>query len=84
MTTNDSVFNGSIPEIYDEYLVPLIFEDYADDLADRVVSVTPTSVLELAAGSGVVTRALAPRLSPRHGHRFESEHAGSSFQCSAT
>jgi ubiquinone/menaquinone biosynthesis C-methylase UbiE len=64
VTTNDSVFNGSIPEIYDEYLVPLIFEDYADDLADRVVSVTPTSVLELAAGSGVVTRALAPRLSP--------------------
>lgn len=62
MTNSDTVFNGSIPEIYDEYLVPLIFEEYADDLADRVVSVAPTSVLELAAGSGVVTRALAPRL----------------------
>ena len=49
MSNADRVFDGSIPEIYDEYLVPLIFEDYADDLADRIISVTPTSVLELAA-----------------------------------
>ena len=49
MSNADRVFNGAIPEIYDEYLVPLIFEDYADDLADRIISVTPTSVLELAA-----------------------------------
>ena len=49
MSNADRVFNGSIPEIYDEYLVPLIFEDYADDLANRIISVTPTSVLELAA-----------------------------------
>ena len=62
MSHNDAVFNGSIPEIYDEYLVPMIFEEYADDLADRVVSAEPASVLELAAGSGVVTRAVAPRL----------------------
>jgi ubiquinone/menaquinone biosynthesis C-methylase UbiE len=62
MSNNDAVFNGSIPEIYDEYLVPMIFEEYADDLADRVVSAEPASVLELAAGSGVVTRAVAPRL----------------------
>ena len=64
MTNTDAVFNGSIPEIYDEYLVPMIFEEYADDLAERVVSNEPASVLELAAGSGVVTRALAPKLSP--------------------
>lgn len=49
MSNVDRVFDGSIPEIYDEYLVPLIFEDYADDLPDRVISVTATSVLELAA-----------------------------------
>ena len=49
MSNANRVFDGSIPEIYDEYLVPLIFEDYADDLADRIISVTPTSVLELAA-----------------------------------
>ena len=42
--------------------MPLIFEAYADDLAERIASVAPTSALELAAGSGVVTRALAPRL----------------------
>jgi ubiquinone/menaquinone biosynthesis C-methylase UbiE len=63
LTSGDTVFSGSIPEIYDEYLVPLIFEEYADDLASRVVSTEPDSVLEIAAGSGVVTRALAPRLS---------------------
>jgi len=62
VTNSDTVFDGSIPEIYDEYLIPLIFEEYADDLADRVVSVAPTPVLELAAGSGVVTRALARKL----------------------
>lgn len=63
MTSGDRVFDGSIPEIYDEYLVPLIFEEYADDIAARVASTNPDSVLEIAAGSGVVTRALAPRLS---------------------
>ena len=62
MSNNDAVFNRSIPEIYDEYLAPMIFEEYADDLADRVVSAEPASVLELVAGSGVVTRAVAPRL----------------------
>ncbi len=60
----DSVFVGSIPEIYDTYLVPLIFEPYAADLADRTAAIGPDSVLELAAGSGVATRAIAPALMP--------------------
>ena len=64
MTGLDKDFIGSIPEIYDRYLVPLIFETYADDLAGRVSALNPLSVLETAAGSGVVTRALATRLSP--------------------
>jgi ubiquinone/menaquinone biosynthesis C-methylase UbiE len=64
MTDRDKDFVGSIPEIYDEYLVPLIFESYAEDLAARVHSLTPASVLETAAGSGVVSRALASRLPP--------------------
>lgn len=63
MTESDSVFGGSIPEIYDTYLVPLIFQSFAEDLAERVGNLSPNSVLETAAGSGVVTRALAPRLS---------------------
>ncbi len=62
MTESDKGFAGSIPEIYDTYLVPLIFEVYANDLAERVATLAPRRVLETAAGSGVVTRALASRL----------------------
>jgi SAM-dependent methyltransferase len=59
---SDVVFAGSIPRLYESYLVPLIFQPYADDLADRLVKGEATSVLELAAGTGVVTRAMADRL----------------------
>lgn len=59
MTHVDSSFIGSIPDIYDSHLVPLIFKSYADDLADRVRALNPQSVLEIAAGSGVVSRAMA-------------------------
>ena len=62
MSAEDKVFAGSIPEIYDTYLVPLIFEAYAEDLARRVIAGSSGAVLETAAGSGVVTRALAARL----------------------
>ena len=44
-------------------LVPLIFESFAQDIAQRVAALSPSTILETAAGSGVVTRALAPRLS---------------------
>lgn len=62
MSDTDKLFAGSIPEIYDTYLVPLIFEPYAADLARRVTDGPCANVLETAAGSGVVTRALAARL----------------------
>ena len=62
MTDGDKLFSGSIPEVYDTYLVPLIFEEFARDLAQRAVALAPDAVLETAAGSGVVTRALAPGL----------------------
>jgi ubiquinone/menaquinone biosynthesis C-methylase UbiE len=62
MSGSDKVFQGSIPSIYEDYLVPLIFEGFAEDLARRVAALSPKSVLETAAGTGVVTRALAPRL----------------------
>src|SRR5580704_8121687 len=62
MSETDKVFAGSIPENYDRYMVPLIFEPYAADIARRAASLSPSAVLETAAGSGVVTRALAPRL----------------------
>ncbi|MEU3460495.1 class I SAM-dependent methyltransferase [Streptomyces sp. NPDC006733] len=62
VTGCDAVFAGSIPEFYDEYLVPLIFEPYAEDLARRVANLAPAQVLEIAAGTGVVTRAVARAL----------------------
>src|SRR6266545_5715414 len=62
MVATDKLFAGSIPEIYDRLLVPLIFESYALDLAQRVVKAEPQDVLETAAGSGVVTRTMASRL----------------------
>lgn len=64
MSSSDKNFTGSIPEVYDDFLVPLIFETYAQDMAQRVAEIAPSAVLETAAGSGVVTRALAPLLAP--------------------
>src|SRR5215467_646586 len=63
--TTDKVFAGSVPEIYDRLMVPLIFEPYALDLAERVSKAAPGHVLETAAGTGVLTRAMASRL-PAH------------------
>ena len=65
MLETDKVFAGSIPENYDRHMVPLIFEPYAVDLAQRAAAFSPVAVLEIAAGTGVVTRALAPKLSSR-------------------
>ncbi|MGE0094549.1 MAG: class I SAM-dependent methyltransferase [Alphaproteobacteria bacterium] len=65
MAATDKLFSGSIPEIYDRLLVPLIFEPYALDLARRLAEIGPLAVLEIAAGTGVLTRAIAARL-PAH------------------
>jgi ubiquinone/menaquinone biosynthesis C-methylase UbiE len=62
MSELDKLFAGSIPENYDRHMVPLIFEPFAADLAQRAAALSPSAVLETAAGSGVLTRALAPRL----------------------
>lgn len=62
MMETDRLFVGPIPEIYDRYLGPLFFEPYANDLAARLAAHTPARVLEIAAGTGVATRALATAL----------------------
>ncbi len=62
MNKADKSFAGSIPKLYDDYLVPLIFQVYASDLAGRAAALSPEAVLEIASGSGVVARALAPQL----------------------
>jgi SAM-dependent methyltransferase len=60
----DSVFAGTVPRIYDSYLVPLIFQSYAIDIARRLSQNPPARVLEIACGTGVATRALAAALPP--------------------
>ena len=62
MATTDTKFVGSIPEIYDRYFVPLIFEPYATDLARRLAALGPQRILEIAAGTGAATRAVAAAL----------------------
>ena len=59
------IFSRSMPEVYDTHLVPLIFAPYAADLAARLAPRRLGAVLETAAGSGAVTRALAAAL-PGH------------------
>ena len=62
MTDSDKVFAGSIPALYERYLVPMIFAQYAADLVCRLVELKPRRILEIAAGTGVVTRAMADAL----------------------
>jgi len=59
ISESDKKFVGSIPKLYETYLVPLIFEPYAADLASRLSVKAGGRVLEIAAGTGVVTRALS-------------------------
>jgi ubiquinone/menaquinone biosynthesis C-methylase UbiE len=56
--SNDASFVGNIPEHYDRGLVPIFFVDYAADVARRAAASSPARVLEIAAGTGVVTRQL--------------------------
>jgi SAM-dependent methyltransferase len=59
MPDPDKTFAGAIPNLYETHLVPLIFAPYAADLAQRIGALGPSRILEVAAGTGVVTRALA-------------------------
>lgn len=50
-------FVGSVPENYDRHLGPLFFEPYAADLVARLALPSrPSTILELACGTGIVTR----------------------------
>jgi SAM-dependent methyltransferase len=59
MASTDSAFAGSIPEFYHRCLGPFLFEPYAEDLAERARALAPRRILETAAGTGIVTTALA-------------------------
>jgi SAM-dependent methyltransferase len=56
------VWEADMSAAYDEYLVPAVFRPYAEDLAARVARHKPRAVLELAAGTGVLTRAMMASL----------------------
>jgi SAM-dependent methyltransferase len=55
---SDLLFAGALPELYDRHLVPLIFDAYAADLVARLRNPDIGSILEVAAGTGAVTRAM--------------------------
>jgi len=58
MSETDKIFAGPIPALYDRYLGSMIFERYAVDLAARFGDLVEGRLLELAVGTGIVTRAL--------------------------
>lgn len=62
MQATDAKFSGSIPELYDRYLGPMLFEPYAEDLARRLSVLQRGTLVEVAAGTGIVTRALRAAL----------------------
>jgi len=62
MSNDAAGFTGSIPQHYDQGLGPIIFVDYAADIAQRVADGNPARVLETAAGTGIVTRKLRDAL----------------------
>lgn len=88
----DRIFAHSTPALYDRYMGPLLFEPYAKLVAERCAFLQPDRILEIAAGTGIVTRAVhrsAPRaelvatdINPKMlefaAHALTSEHV--SFQ----
>jgi len=64
MSDQHTAFIGSIPENYDRYLGPALFEPFACDMVERLNVPESASVLELACGTGIVTRRLRDRLPP--------------------
>lgn len=64
MSEQHAAFIGAVPENYDRYLGPALFEPYAKDIVERLHVPDGASVLELACGTGIVTRRLRDHLAP--------------------
>jgi ubiquinone/menaquinone biosynthesis C-methylase UbiE len=58
VASSDPVFSGTIAAIYDRFMVPLVFQPYAELVAGRAAQLEPRRILETAAGTGVVTEAM--------------------------
>lgn len=52
-------FTGSVPEKYDKYLGPFLFEHFAAVLADKLIQYKPSKILDIACGTGIVTKKIA-------------------------
>jgi ubiquinone/menaquinone biosynthesis C-methylase UbiE len=59
LTETDTAFDHSTPSLYDRYMGPLLFEPYANLVAERSALLRPARILETAAGTGIVTRAVS-------------------------
>ena len=57
----NQLFSHEIPKLYDRYAVPIFFEGYAEDIANRLAPYNPKVILEIASGTGAVTRALSSK-----------------------
>ncbi len=64
MTESHQFFRGSIPENYERYLGPMLFEAFGNDMARRAAAIGPNSMLEVAAGTGIATRYLRSLIPP--------------------
>ncbi len=62
VTGSDAAFSGYMPDLYERLLVPMLFAPYAEDMAARATAIGPQRILEIAAGTGAVTRELAAAL----------------------
>ena len=66
MISTDVAFSGSIPQIYDRFLAPLLFNAYAQDIARRAAELAPQQILETAAGTGLATLAILEKVPAAH------------------
>ncbi len=62
MDKSNVAFTGTVPEYYDKFFVPIIFEEYAQDLAERISVPEGGKVLEIASGTGVATKQVRDKL----------------------
>lgn len=58
MANADPAFTGSVPELYTQYMGPIFFEPFAQQIASRLAGMAFGTILETACGTGIVTRAL--------------------------
>ena len=62
MSSSPAAFSGSVPRYYDQYMRDLLFDPYAADLVLRIPIRDGLRILEVACGTGILTRRLLEAL----------------------